>query len=107
MKKKVTLPAGKHILRMDVTKEYFDIDYIEFKKGDITSIAQKVNFNDNNSRQDYHVFDQNGVHMGVLTAYGFDAAKEILKTSSDVKASGVYYLRSRTTGQMQSVRITK
>ena len=105
--KKVTLPAGKHILRMDVTKEYFDIDYIEFKKGDITSIAQKVNFNDNNSRQDYHVFDQNGVHMGVLTAYGFDAAKEILKTSSDVKASGVYYLRSRTTGQMQSVRITK
>ena len=104
--KKVTLPAGKHILRLDVTQEYFDIDYIEFTKGDITPIVQKVEF-DNNSRQDYHVFDQNGVHMGVLTAYGFDAAKEILKTSSDVKASGVYYLRSRTTGQMQSVRITK
>ena len=26
----VTLPAGKHILRLDVTQEYFDIDYIEF-----------------------------------------------------------------------------
>lgn len=104
--KKVTLSAGNHVLRLDVTQEYFDIDYIEFTKGDITPIVQKVEF-DNNSRQDYHVFDQNGVHMGVLTAYGFDAAKEILKTSSDVKASGVYYLRSRTTGQMQSVRITK
>jgi hypothetical protein len=45
--------------------------------------------------------------MGVLTAYGFDAAKEILKTSNEVKNSGVYYLRSRTTGQMQSVRVTR
>ena len=104
--KKVTLPAGKHILRMDVTKEYFDIDYIEFTKGDITAIAQKVEL-DNNSRQDYHVFDQNGVHMGVLTAYGFDAAKEILQSSSAVKASGIYYLRSRTTGQMQSVKVVR
>ena len=104
--KKVTLPAGKHILRMEVTQEYFDIDYIEFTKGDITAIAQKIEL-DNNSRQDYHVFDQNGVHMGVLTAYGFDAAKEILQSSSAVKASGIYYLRSRTTGKMQSVRIAR
>ena len=104
--KKVTLPAGKHILRMDVTQEYFDIDYIEFTKGDITPIVQKIEL-DNNSRQDYHVFDQNGVHMGVLTAYGFDAAKEILQNSSAVKASGVYYLRSRTTGKMQSVKVTR
>ena len=53
------------------------------------------------------MFDQNGVHMGVLRAYGFDAAKEILKTSNDIKASGIYYLRSRTTGKMQAVRIAK
>ena len=107
--KKVTLPAGKHILRMEVTQEYFDIDYINFVKGDADDpqfVQQDVKF-DNNSRQDYHVFDQNGVHMGVLTAYGFDAAKEILKTSNEVKNSGVYYLRSRTTGQMQSVRVTR
>ena len=53
------------------------------------------------------MFDQNGVHMGVLTAYGFDAAKEILQSSSAVKSSGIYYLRGRTTGQMQSVRVTR
>ena len=107
--KKVTLPAGKHILRMEVTQEYFDIDYINFVKGDAGEpqfVQQNVKF-DNNSRQDYHVFDQNGVHMGVLTAYGFDAAKEILQSSSAVKSSGIYYLRSRTTGQMQSVRVTR
>ena len=108
--KKVTLPAGKHILRLDVTQEYFDIDYINFVKGDAGDDPQVIGADlklDNNARQDYHVFDQNGVHMGVLTAYGFDAAKEILQSSSEVKSSGIYYLRSRTTGQMQSVKIVK
>ena len=107
VKKKVTLPAGQHVLRLDVTQQYFDIDYITFEKGDVTSIAQKVNFNDNNSRQDYFVFDVHGVNLGIISGYGFDAAAEMLKTSSDIRNSGIYYLRSRTTGQMQSVRITK
>ncbi len=113
VKKKVTLSAGKHVLRLDVTQEYFDIDYINFVKGDVSSdpgdpmlVQQNLKL-DNNARQDFNVFDQNGVHMGVLSAYGFDAAKEILKTSNEVKNSGVYYLRSRTTGKMQSVRIIK
>ena len=35
VKKKVTLTAGKHVLRLDVTKEYFDIDYINFVKGEV------------------------------------------------------------------------
>ena len=108
--KKVTLPAGKHVLRLDVTQEYFDIDYINFVKGEAGDDPQVIGADlklDNNARQDYHVFDQNGVHMGVLTAYGFDAAKEILQSSSEVKSSGIYYLRSRTTGQMQSVKIVK
>ncbi|MDD5943742.1 endo-1,4-beta-xylanase [Fibrobacter sp.] len=115
----VTLPAGKHILRMDVTGDWFDIDYFTFVKGkeatdpepiekdeDPQFVQQNIKL-DNNARQDFHVFDQNGVHMGVLRAYGFDAAKEILKTSNDIKASGIYYLRSRTTGKMQAVRIAK
>jgi len=105
---KVTLPAGKHILRMDVTKEYFDIDYINFVKGDAgpLSIANDVKF-ETNTLQDYYVFDQQGVNLGVLSAYGFDAAAEILKSSSAVKNSGVYYLRNRANGQLQSVRVAR
>ena len=104
----ITLEKGEQILTMEIAKGYIDVDWFQISAaGDEPQfVQQNVKF-DNNSRQDYHVFDQNGVHMGVLTAYGFDAAKEILKTSSAVKSSGVYYLRSRTTGQMQSVRVTK
>ncbi len=102
----ITLEKGDQILTMEVAKGYIDVDWFQIDAGKVP-IAQTVKFVDNNTRQDYHVFDQNGVHMGVLTAYGFDAAKEILQNSSAVKASGIYYLRSRTTGQMQSVRVTR
>ena len=78
-----------------------------FGCADPSIIGQKVLQYDPNARQDYHVFDQNGVHMGALSAYGFDAAKEILQSSSDVKASGIYYLRNVRTGKMQSVRVVR
>ena len=102
----VTLPAGKHILRMDATAEYFDIDYFNFAKKGEVSIKQKIRL-DNNTLQDYYVFDMQGMRLGLLSAYGFDAAAKLLKSSSAVNASGIYFLRSRTTGKMQSVRVTR
>lgn len=111
----VTLPAGKHILRMDVTGDWFDIDYFTFVKGkdatDPEPIETQIITNDiqlnQNTLQDYFVFDTHGVNMGVISGYGFDAAAQLLSESSRVKSSGIYYLRNRTTGKMQSVRIAK
>jgi hypothetical protein len=71
-----------------------------------TVIGQKVQY-DPNALQDYFVYDMHGVNMGVLSAYGFDGAREILRSSADVKSSGVYMLRNRFTGEMQNVRIVK
>ena len=53
------------------------------------------------------MFDQNGVRLGLMSAYGFNAAADMLRSSSMVKTSGVYYLRNRFTGAMQSVRVTR
>ena len=111
----VTLPAGKHILRMDVTGDWFDIDYFTFVKGkdatDPEPIETQIITNDiqlnQNTLQDYFVFDAHGVNLGVISGYGFDAAAEMFKSSSDIRNSGIYYLRNRTTGKMQSVRIAK
>jgi len=126
----VSLTAGKHILRMTVTGSWFDVDYFTFVKGkdatdpepivseepgtdnpsvgdtSKTVIGQKVQY-DPNALQDYFVYDMHGVNMGVLSAYGFDGAREILRSSADVKSSGVYMLRNRFTGEMQNVRIVK
>ena len=121
----VTLPAGKHVLRFEVTGDWLDVDYFTLVKGkdatdpepivkdepseggdNPTFIGQKVQY-DPNALQDYFVYDMHGVNMGVLSAYGFDAAREILRSSADVKSSGVYMLRNRFTGEMQSVRVIK
>ena len=116
----VTLPAGKHILRMDVTGAWFDVDYFTFVKGkDATdpepivkdepgteAIPQVVKY-DPNALQDYFVFDMHGVNLGVMSAYGFDGAAEILRSSADIKCSGVYLLRNRFTGEMQKIRIVR
>jgi hypothetical protein len=111
----VTLPAGKHILRMEVTGNWFDVDYFTFVKGkdatDPEPIETQIITNDiqlnQNTLQDYFVFDAHGVNLGIISGYGFDAAAEMLKSSSDIRNSGIYYLRNRTTGKMQSVRIAK
>ena len=48
--------------------------------------------------QDYYVFDMQGNRLGLISVYGFNAAADLLKSSSAIRASGIYYLRSRTTG---------
>ena len=104
----ITLEKGEQILTMEIAKGYIDVDWFQISAdGDEPQFVQQNLMLDNNVRQDYHVFDQNGVHMGVLSAYGFDAAKEILRNSGDVKASGIYYLRNVKTGKMQSVRVVR
>jgi hypothetical protein len=112
---------------MTVTGSWFDVDYFTFVKGKnatdpepivseepgddnpgggTTVIGQNINY-DPNALQHYFVFDMHGVNMGVMSAYGFDGAAEILRTSADVKSSGVYLLRNRFTGEMQKVRVIK
>ena len=53
------------------------------------------------------MFDVHGVNLGVLSAYGFDGAAQILQTTGDIKNSGIYYLRNRFTGKMQAVRVAR
>jgi hypothetical protein len=60
-----------------------------------------------NTLQNYDVFDVQGVRLGKLTAYGFNDASTRLKSANVVKTSGIYFLRNRTTGKMQSVRVAR
>ncbi len=111
VKKKVTLPAGKHVLRMDVTQQYFDIDYINFVKGEAEedppiSINTKVSL-ESPVLAAYDVFDANGVRLGRMRAYSMSDAVQILKSSSDVKNNGIYMLRSVKNGAVKSVRISR
>lgn len=116
----VNLTAGKHVLRLNIEKDWMDIDYITFKAGEnaeddepivkdpsaIKPIAQKVQL-DASVRDDYDLFTMDGAFVSRLTAYGMDAAVEIVKQNGAGVAKGVYFLRSKATGNLQTVRIAK
>ena len=113
----VYLTQGTHIIRMKVVSTWFDIDYFTFVKGKDatdpepitigrTPIANRMNL-EVNTLQDYQVFNQLGMRIGTISAYGISAAIDQLKSSSALKSSGVYYLKNRATGVSKSVRIER
>ena len=113
----VSLTAGPHIIRMKVVSTWFDIDYFTFIKGkdatdpepigsDRTSIADRLNMNVQ-TLQEYQVFNQLGMRVGTISAYGFSAAFNMLQSSNYLKHSGVYYLKNRATGASKSIRIER
>ena len=128
VKANVSLTAGKHILRMDVTGAWFDVDYFTFVKGkDATdpepiggndgpgqgsddpgtsAIGQKVKF-EAPVLSAYDVFDVNGVRLGRMRAYTMDEAVNTLKTTSDIKVQGIYLLRSVKNGAVKTVRVAR
>ena len=60
-----------------------------------------------NTLQNYDVFDVQGVRLGKLSAYGFNDAAVMLKSASAVKSSGIYFLRSQASGKMKNVRVAR
>jgi len=108
VKQKVTLPPGEHVLRLDVTQQYFDIDYINFVKGDGVPDAIKTQIHyQTPTLADYDVFDVNGVRLGRMSAYSMGEAVSMLKNSNSIKIQGIYMLRSVKNGAVKTVRIAR
>jgi hypothetical protein len=121
---------GKHILKVEVVGGWFNLDYIVFeniappeeiakedssgKTGDSKNpgkdapeaLLKNVHLS-TNTLTDYDVIDIRGTRLGHISAKSTQQAAESLKFSNIVKTSGIYYIRSRATGKMQSLRIVK
>ena len=119
VKANVTLPAGKHILRLEVTGAWFDIDYLNFVEGkDVADPDEKtvdpgvaikmqpVRY-ETPELGDYYIFDMNGVRIGRMSAYSMDEAVTTLTNTTAIKVPGIYMLRSVKNGAVKSVRIAR
>ena len=127
VKANITLPEGKHVLRMDVTGSWFDIDYLNFVEGkdakdpdesgkgseggnggdpDKSSIHTSLHL-ETPVLSAYDVFDVNGVRLGRMRAYTMDEAVNTLQNTSDIKVQGIYLLRSVKNGAVKSVRVAR
>ena len=94
VKANLTLPAGEHILRFEVTGDWFDVDYFNFVAGKdapetTTSIGQ-VNFQ-NKASESYRVFDLKGSVLGTVELARKGGASAALKAAGFKK--GVYMLK--------------
>ena len=107
VKTNVTLPAGEHILRFEVTGDWFDIDYLSFVTGkdapeNTTAIAD-VKFQ-NKVEKTYNVFSLTGVKIGTVDLSRMDAPKALNAAGF---AKGVYMLKQVQGSKKFMVNTTK
>jgi hypothetical protein len=111
VKANVKLPEGEHVLRFTVVGSWLDIDYFTFVKGadakdpeETIGITKGVRYNVQGV-QTYGVYGLNGKFIGRVDASNnFDVRS---KVNSLVKESGVYIVKSLTTGTALRLSVTK
>jgi beta-xylosidase len=111
VKANVTLPEGEHVLRFTVVGSWLDIDYFTFVKGaNATDPEETIGFTKGirhnvQGVQSYSVYGLDGKFVGRVNASNsFDVRN---KVNSLVKESGVYVVKSLTTGTTHRLSVTK
>ncbi|WP_407444149.1 family 43 glycosylhydrolase [Fibrobacter sp.] len=108
----VKFSAGKHIVRITATSDWFDIDYFNFVKGKDAdddnplgqetnheqSIGSKVKFG--TVSQDLVVFNMLGKKLGIVRLNGSSAAEALRMAGYN---AGVYMLRGKGVNQMVNI----
>ena len=94
---KATLTKGEHELKLEITNDWIDIDYVEFKEvsAQPPSGIKDIRYSMTEAESNYTVFDMQGIKLGSFTAKGMAAAIELVKTNANLRkqAKGVFFVR--------------
>jgi hypothetical protein len=98
VKEGVKLTAGKHVLKLEITANYVNIDWIQFsepKKEDPPSAIAKVRFDMTEAESNFSVYSMQGQKLGTFTAKGMADAMNLVKTDAKLRkqAQGVFFVR--------------
>ena len=108
-----SVSTGKHILKVESIGGWFNLDYIIFEnvappeapeepEGIVKNVKMVTDM-----AADYDIIDIRGKRLGSLNARSAQDAIKTIKANNIIKSSGIYYIRSRATGKIQSLRIAK
>ena len=94
---KATLKKGEHELKLEITNDWIDIDYIEFKAAKDTTpdgIAN-VRFDMTEAESNFSVYSMQGKKLGTFTAKGMAEAMDYVKADAKLRkqAQGVFFIR--------------
>jgi hypothetical protein len=98
-----SLKAGEHELKIEITSDWIDIDYVEFSvknssDPDRTAIPnQSLRLNINEEASSFNVFDIRGRKMASLKAKNMAEAIEMVRKGEvqDIAWGGVYFVASQ------------
>ena len=115
VKANVTLPAGEHILRLAITGDWFDIDYMQFAAGknakdpdDETIGIKGFRVLGADAVANFDVFDLTGKKVSSFTARNIHEAKKLWRDNAMSKSvQGVCIIRNRYNGAVAKVRTTR
>ena len=94
---KATLTKGEHELKIEITNDWIDIDYVEFKAVGTEAIVSNLNLM-TEAESDFNLFDMQGKRVASFRATGLDAAVRMVKGGIKGVRQGMYLVRS--TGKM-------
>jgi len=94
---KATLKAGEHELKLEITNDWIDIDYVEFKavKDTTPDGIANVRFDMTEAESNFSVYSMQGKKLGTFTAKGMAEAMDYVKTDAKLRkqAQGVFFIR--------------
>ena len=107
---KVKLTKGEHILRLAITSDFVNIDWLRFSVNengddDSSNVALGMNYRMPGVAETYGVYDANGMLVGKIEA--LDRNEVQRKTKSVVRQGGIYYVKSVKSAKSYRISVTK
>jgi hypothetical protein len=91
---------------MDVTQQYFDIDYIKFDAdcADCDTKIADVRLNMPTEAENFRLFDMNGTYLGVVRATG---KAELRRNAASLVKRGGSYMAKSMNGRTMMIQVAK
>ncbi len=99
-----TLPAGRHILKIAVTGNYFNLDWIDFQDPSSVKINPSLELSISKANE-FEVFNLSGKRVGSFVSTNSKNLKA--QTKDIVRHSGIYYVKSKTGTFCKRISIVK
>ena len=96
---KATLTKGEHELKIEITNDWIDIDYVEFKavagEEPPSNSITNVRFETTEAESSFSVYNMQGVKLGSFTAKGMADAMDLVKADAKLRkqTQGVFFIR--------------
>ena len=94
---KATLTKGEHELKLEITNDWIDIDYVEFKEISAQPPIglKNIRLSMTEAESNFSLFDMQGIKLSSFTAKGMNEAMNLVRENAKLRkqARGVFFVR--------------